>query len=289
MATQDVNIDADGVSLSGLFAPAVGSPRALVLALHGGGMRAGYFHGQAHPDLSLLELGAQLGFSVLALDRPGYGSSSEIDYDRTTLGNQAELAFAALDACNLDHGAGVFIVGHSYGMKVGLMMASLPRGEELLGIDASGAGLRYNPDTLALRRNDGGPKPPGLERSLFWGPEWLYPDGTFSPGIRPVSEVAEVEKVESQLWPRMFPEIAARITIPVRLSLADHERWWVIGDEMMIELKALFRRSARIEVGVQPWAGHNISLGITARAYHLKALAFAEECIVSRVAFGTAR
>ncbi len=53
-----------------------GAARATVVALHGGGMSAGYFDGQAHPDLSLLTLGARLGFTVLAVDRPGYGLSA---------------------------------------------------------------------------------------------------------------------------------------------------------------------------------------------------------------------
>ena len=34
--------------------------------------------------------------------------------------------------------------------------------------------------------------------------------------------------------------------------------------------------------GAQPDAGHNISLGRTARAYHLRALAFFEECLPER-------
>jgi hypothetical protein len=45
------------VELSGLLAEPETPPRALVPALHGGGMTAAYFHGRAHPDLSLLRLG----------------------------------------------------------------------------------------------------------------------------------------------------------------------------------------------------------------------------------------
>ncbi|NUK82657.1 alpha/beta hydrolase, partial [Streptomyces lunaelactis] len=40
---------------------AVENPRAVVVALHGAGTGADYFDGRAHPDVSLLTLGARLG------------------------------------------------------------------------------------------------------------------------------------------------------------------------------------------------------------------------------------
>ncbi|NEE43926.1 alpha/beta hydrolase, partial [Streptomyces sp. SID8455] len=65
------------LTLSALLAEPVDmAPRAVLVALHGGGMRAGYFDSRARPGLSLLALGAQLGYTVLAVDRPGYGLSA---------------------------------------------------------------------------------------------------------------------------------------------------------------------------------------------------------------------
>ena len=49
-------------------------PRAVVVALHGGAVTSGYF--DAPGRASLLRAGAALGFTVIALDRPGYGSSA---------------------------------------------------------------------------------------------------------------------------------------------------------------------------------------------------------------------
>jgi hypothetical protein len=37
-----------------------------------------------------------------------------------------------------------------------------------------------------------------------------------------------------------------------------------------------------VSVERQPAAGHNISLGRAARAYHLRALAFLEDCLAAR-------
>ncbi|MGF7237344.1 MAG: alpha/beta hydrolase, partial [Frankia sp.] len=66
-----LSLEAGEVRLSGLLAqPADRPARATILALHGGSMRAAYFHGKADPSLSLLTRGASLGFTVLALDRP---------------------------------------------------------------------------------------------------------------------------------------------------------------------------------------------------------------------------
>ena len=49
-------LDAGGITLSGLLAEPPDEPRAVVVGLHGGGMDARYFDGQAHPSLSLLTL-----------------------------------------------------------------------------------------------------------------------------------------------------------------------------------------------------------------------------------------
>lgn len=280
----DVLIPVQDIQLSGLLALARGRPRATLVALHGGGMRANYFHGRQQPDLSLLTLGAELGYHVLALDRPGYGASQGLAFERGRIANQADLVFAALDAFAREHdtGAGCFVVSHSFGMKVAIAMTAHARGGELLGVEASGAGLRYAAEQLYLFEDMDAPRPKGLERALFWGPEWLYPEGTFAPGVRPIADVPEIEKQESVRWPDLLPRFAAKTAVPLHLTIADHERWWDCGDDAQDTLRALFAGAPRFEISVQPWAGHNISLGRSARAYHLKTLAFAEECVLAR-------
>ncbi len=46
------------------------------MAIHGGGTTAMYFDCPGHPSYSLLRSGTAAGFTVVALDRPGYGSSA---------------------------------------------------------------------------------------------------------------------------------------------------------------------------------------------------------------------
>jgi pimeloyl-ACP methyl ester carboxylesterase len=282
---------AGSVELSGLLAEPATPPRALVLALHGGGMTAGYFHGRAHPDLSLPRLGHRLGFTVLALDRPGYGRSSSFLPRGQLLSEQADTVYGALDDFAARHatGAGVFVVGHSYGLKLGLFLAAHPRGKELLGLDGSGSAYRYQPaldpgaaeteltaDGIVASYASRSP------RELFWGSESLYPPGTFTRGTRPIAAVPEIESDESARWPDLLPGVAAEVRVPFQFSVAEHEQWWQVTDADLAEYQALFTAAPHLVVRRQPAAGHNISLGWAARSYHLNALAFAEQCLQRR-------
>src|SRR5246500_5925336 len=68
----------DGVPMSALVAEASDTqgPKAVIVAIHGGGTTAMYFDCPGHPSFSLLRTGAAAGFTVVALDRPGYRSSA---------------------------------------------------------------------------------------------------------------------------------------------------------------------------------------------------------------------
>src|ERR1700761_8669320 len=68
----------DGVPMSALVAEASDTqgPKAVIVAIPGGGTTAMYFDCPGHPSFSLLRTGAAAGFTVVALDRPGYGSSA---------------------------------------------------------------------------------------------------------------------------------------------------------------------------------------------------------------------
>jgi pimeloyl-ACP methyl ester carboxylesterase len=252
------------VELSGLLAEPETPPRALVLALHGGGMTAAYFHGRAHPDLSLLRLGCSLGFTVLALDRPGYGRSSASLPRGQLLSEQADTVYGALDDLAARHaiGGGVFVVGHSYGLKLGLFLAAHPRGKELLGLDGSGSAYRYQPtlDPAAVETEltaDGSIASYASRspRELFWGSESLYPPGTFTPGTRPIAAVPEIESDESARWPDLLPGVAAEVRVPFQFSVAEHEQWWQVTDADLAEYQALFTATPHLAVRRQPASG----------------------------------
>ncbi|MFF7726918.1 alpha/beta hydrolase [Streptomyces sp. NPDC008001] len=280
---RDIVLDADGVPLSGLLAtPPPGVPlRATVVAVHGGGMRAGYFDARTHPGQSLLTLAAGLGFAVVAVDRPGYGLSAGRFPSGATLAEQSGLLHAALAryARHHDTGAGVFLLAHSYGGKLALHALADDRGAAFLGADISGTGHHYVPGieqmtVLHSRRT----------WRLHWGRLDLYPPGAFlavkslvTP--MPVREVAEVRS-----WGDAFPALAARVRVPVRFTFAEHEGWWRHDEETIASMRTAFTAAPQVVFDRQSGAGHNISLGWAARSYHLRALAFFEGCLAARAA-----
>ena len=67
-----------------------------------------------------------------------------------------------------------------------------------------------------------------------------------------------------------------------QLTVADHEPWRQVTDTALNEYRALFTSVLSMVVRRQPEAGHNISVGLVARSYHLSALAFAEQCLLGR-------
>ncbi|RAG85333.1 alpha/beta hydrolase [Streptacidiphilus pinicola] len=268
-------LEVAGLTLSGLLAePPQGEPRATVVAVHGGGMRAGYFDGQADADLSLLTLGARLGFTVLALDRPGYGASGAQLPAGLTLAEQSDVLAGALEVFADRHrvGRGFLLLGHSFGGKLALTTVARHRG--VLAVDASGVGHRYQVEPLGRRRLHR-----RLEWERNWGPLGLYPPGTFRAAEAMVAPIPEREAAEIPLWPAMFDALAARITLPLRLTFAEHEGWWLHQESDLAEMASRLTAAPLVRVERQLGAGHNISLGRAARSYHLRALAFFTECL----------
>lgn len=273
----------DGIPMSGLSA-LVDEPHAVIVALHGGASTAAYFDCPGHPDLSLLRLGARLGYSVLALDRPGYGSSAP--YADRTLDPTARtaLAFGAVDKMLGDRprGAGLFVFAHSNGCELALRMATDDTAERgVLGLELAGTGLRYDDAAQHILRDASAThRPPGL-RALLWEPADLYPADVLT-GITNSSTGAPYEAAMVRDWPNTdFPTLAARVRVPVHFSHAEHERVWRSDPEALAQIATAFSAAPRFETEAVAAAGHNLSLGVNAQAYHRKVLAFVEQCVTA--------
>lgn len=84
-AIKEIDIVCGSRRLSGrLAAPANGKPRGLIIALHGGSYTSRYFDTPGHSVLSAI---AQLGYTVIGIDRPGYGAAKDwpLDFDYKSL------------------------------------------------------------------------------------------------------------------------------------------------------------------------------------------------------------
>ncbi|WP_405827052.1 MULTISPECIES: alpha/beta hydrolase [unclassified Streptomyces] len=265
-------LNAAGIPLSGLLAlPAGREVRSTILAIHGRGMRAAYWN-------SFIPLATGLGHAVLALDRPGYGDSADLLAEGQSLAGQAETLHAALKEHAAAHtiGAGVFLLGHSDGGKVALHTAATDGAVPLLGLDASGVGYHYDPQALHFPSTLGG----GASK-LNWGPLNLYPRGTFQASRTLLAPTPARESAETVRWPGQYEELAPRIRIPVRLTFAEHEAWWHLDDSTLASMTSLLTAAPRVTLEHLAAAGHNISLGHAATAYHLRVLAFLEDCLRS--------
>jgi pimeloyl-ACP methyl ester carboxylesterase len=259
----------------------------VVLALHGGGTTAVYFDCPGRPDLSLLRLGASLGFTVIALDRPGYGSSEAYAEKIRDPARRVEIGFAALDTllAHRERGAGVFLLAHSAGCELAMRMAADERGRDLIGLEIAGTGLEHDLSAVttldtAERDETGRPLRPRGLRAVLWGPSHLYAPDVYADGA--IAGPSPLYEAEARHWVDEFPQLAARVRTPVQVSLGDHETVWRSGPAELDRLSSLFTGSPRVRAHEQADGGHNLSLGLTARAYHLRVLSFAEECAVLR-------
>ena len=120
----------------------------------------------------------------------------------------------------------------------------------------------------------------------MWGPDDLYPAGTFEPGRLPFARVPKVQASEAAAWPAVLRSIAADVSAPVRFTYGDHEQLWPIDDAALADLRAVFTAAPRVETVILPGSGHNVSLSNAAPEYHRRALAFASDCLAETPSSG---
>ncbi|MBH0780780.1 alpha/beta hydrolase [Nocardia bovistercoris] len=277
-----VRAEVDGIPVSGLLVEAE-SPRAVVVALHGGATSSAYFDCPGHPELSLLRVAERLGYTVLALDRPGYGDSRPFADRLDTPGRRVDLMYGAVGEIlgARPRGAGLFLFAHSAGCELAIRMAGDARAAEVIGLEIAGTGRTHQPEAhrLLWGRADGS-RPVGLG-SLLWHPGRIYPPDLVG-GAAIAATGTQLEAATIANWAEnIFPQVAARVRVPVHYTLGEFEKVWCNTAEDMTEIGALFEAAPRVVLNQQPNTGHNSSLGYTATAYHLRVLSFAEECVVA--------
>ncbi|AGB24719.1 hypothetical protein Mycsm_04482 [Mycobacterium sp. JS623] len=273
----------DGVPMSGLIAPA-DDPKAVVVAFHGGASTAAYFDCPGHPDLSILRTGVAQGYTMVALDRPGYGASAPYPDAMARPEQRVALTYGAIDKIlGADpRGAGLVLLGHSAGCELAVRLAAHQRAEaDVIGLELAGTGVEYHPATAEILKTATATQRPKGLRDILWQPEHLYPDDVLS-GMTNSTTGALYEIDMTQRWPRQyFPELAARIAVPVQFTVAEHERVWRSDPETLAQIGAMFTSSPRFTVNEQAGTGHNLSLSRSAAAYHAKVLSFVGECVAA--------
>jgi pimeloyl-ACP methyl ester carboxylesterase len=286
MASRSVSIEAGNVKLSGRFLPATnGEPRALLIAVHGGTYTSKYF--DTSPSL-LLEFCASLGYSILALDRPGYGSATSIPFDQLSFDGQVPVLRQALDEIWHDYGqqsAGMFLIGHSIGGMISLLLAAEHPHERLLGMNMTGSGALYNEQTKAAFASLVSDTPTvmmdiAIKVMAMYGPAWSYPEELAQYDPERDVPTAVIELAEAQTWGARLPQVAANVHIPVQFIVPEYDHIW--RADALSHVAEMFSAAPFVDVGVQRLAGHSAELHTMARAFYMKILSFVEECIMYR-------
>jgi pimeloyl-ACP methyl ester carboxylesterase len=291
---EQIALKVSGTTMSGLHAgPESGGARATIVALHGGGYTSAYWDGPVDGRSSLLGLGARLGFSVLALDRPGYGASRGLARDEQDVAHQARLLGELLDGLDdrLAAPRPVFLVGHSLGAILALRMAAdagARADTPIAGVALSGLPVEY-PASMAAAMAATLPDldhlplfPREHRRALFYGPEGTWPPEALEWDVTAQALCPVAEFRDAGAYPSTFPTVAAEVRVPVQYALAEFEASSVGGPDVLARSAAAFVAAPRVEAFIQPATGHNISVHRVARAYHLRVLAFAEDCLAQR-------
>jgi pimeloyl-ACP methyl ester carboxylesterase len=235
-----------------------------------------------------MHLGAQLGFNVLALDRPGYGLAADIDPARSGLQSQVEILFDAIDAWSEENkfGGQWFVIGHSVGGILTLLMAAHERSKRLSGVDVLGVPVRYPASDAGEAINSlptGATMVPPISgdarKWLLFGPADTYAPQSFEYDATLARPMPVLEYRESLAIPDAWPEVLQTIKLPVQFALAEFEQMQATGWDVLNEVRVYLRNCKRARMELQYHTGHNASIHHIARSYHLRAIAFFEECL----------
>lgn len=278
--------EVDGHKITAISAgPAEPSGRPLIAALHGGTYTARYFDVAGGSGGSFLDVAAAHGYPVVAFDRPGYGGSTPLEPAANTFSRHAELLGEAVAQATARVAAdGVFLVGHSIGGMIALMIAAASPRFPLIGVSATGMGAVIPPGGAAEAL---GSLPPdetvdlpyaGRDRVMF-GPAHTYGAEGLRQAHGSYAPVPVRELVQAPAWPRdHLPTVAPLVRVPVHNALAEFDALWSSGEENVARFAAMFTAAPFVDAGVARGTGHSIDHHTLGTALHLRQLAFAEEC-----------
>ncbi len=274
--------------LSGRYcAPAAGKQLTyapLIIAIHGGTYTSNYFD---LPGFSLLDVASLIGVPILALDRPGYGTSPALEGPAASIQSQARFLTQALKQAWEKYGAhtrGIVLVGHSIGGAIATSIAAqndpnLP----IIGLAVSGVGLRVPahfpamwasyPDTPTVEL------PHVLKDEVMFGPKGSYaeemPDASYAAHApAPRQELLDIVTT----WIEDVRDIVSRVKVPVHYRQGEYDQLWIANQEEVKGFAEAFTASPSVDAALVKGTGHCMDLHNVGTALHLQQLAFSVLC-----------
>ncbi len=253
----------------------------LVVAIHGGGYHSTFFD---LPGYSLLERAAASNIPFIAVDRPNYGNSDQLAVDGSIFDANAQALDDLIGELWAAHGegtAGVFLIGHSIGAALSLLIASHAPTWPLLGVAMSGCLLQEPPGTAerwASLPMKWLPCDGDMRFQLMFGPAGSYGDDmpAAEAAFHGETPVLVQELIEiSDGWEERFRAAAPSITVPVHVRHAQYDALWISDEEQVQQFADALTNAPLVDAAVWPGTGHDIDYHTSGAAFQAEQLAFA--------------
>ena len=274
--------------LSGRYcAPVAGKqlPYApLVVAIHGGTYTSSYFD---LPGFSLLDLATVIGVPILALDRPGYGTSPALEGPAASIQSQARFLTQALKEAWKKYGAGtrgIVLIGHSIGGAIATSIAAQNDPElPVIGLAISGVGLHvpaHYPEMWASF-----PDMPTIELPNALKDEVMFgPKGSYAEAMPGASHAAHAPAPRQEIldivttWIEDVREVVSRVKVPVHYRQGEFDQLWTVNQDEVRGFAEAFTASPSVDASLVKGTGHCMDLHNVGTAFHLQQLGFAVLC-----------
>lgn len=268
----------------------------LLVGLHGGLGTSQYF--DISPDYTAFTYSSMYYIPFVAIDRPGYESSTPPNIDSDTTFWQASgrllneyILPAVWNKFGIPSGCdGIVAMGHSMGVPVSIVAAALYCDDKrngskpaypFAGCIISGWGTRRSgltlPGVSPEIGKDRATFPSSLRDMMFFSEPTL---NLAHPAVRALSQEQSVtvsleEMAEMQVWASYLNGYIERIDMPALLALGEHDWLWQGTQEHLEEYKDLFKRSDRVETLVVKGGAHCMELSYKADEWYKKSFEWA--------------